>query len=187
MDTLIITAATILMVMGGLYLRGNRIIKLQEEKLEKIAEQRGKDMDMLGRCSYHGGFPQIPKPQKLTTAMTDNDLILLTGKGQVETLPLDRWQEIDMFSTHTKPDRRKRSVILWGPFNQMFSSDQRRHFIVIKYQDSDDLDNHLLIEYAGPDESRITFEKLKAGWNQYISRFGKGAAALSRLSENDPR
>jgi len=180
MDTLIITAVSILTVMGGLYFRGSRIVKLQEDKLEQIAEQRGKDLDMLGRCSYHGGFPPIPKPQKLTAAMTDNELILLNGKGQVEALPFDRWQDIDMFSTQTKHDFRKRSVVLWGPFSYLLFNDRRRYFIVIRYQDSDDRDNHLLIEYAGPDETRMTFEKLKAGWNQYIYGFEKRIVGHSR-------
>ena len=105
--------------------------------------------------------------------MTDNDLVLLTSKGQVEALPFSRWREIDKFSTLTKQDPKKRSVILWSPINNLIFADRLRHFIVIKYQDQNDEDNRLLIEYARPDELSEIFEKLKAGWKQYLIRFEK--------------
>jgi hypothetical protein len=156
----LIVVAMILLILGVMYLRGSRILKERNEKLQIMGEQHGKELDILGNVTYHGGFPRIPKPQKLTAALTDSDLVLLTGKGQVEVLPCSIWLKINKFSTQAKSDPKKRSIILWGPLQDMVSVNRKRHFIAVQYREQDDWDNHILLEIADPDGLRTMFNAL---------------------------
>jgi hypothetical protein len=154
----LIIAALILLVLGALCLRGTRILKERNEKFQALGEQHGKEIDILGNVTYHGGFPRIPKPQKLTAALTDSDLVLQAGKGQVEVLPFSSWLKIDKFTTKVKDDPKRKSIILWGPFQSLASSNRKRHFITVQYRDRDDQDNHILLEIADLDGLRTIFD-----------------------------
>ncbi|MDD5169716.1 MAG: hypothetical protein PHN75_12920 [Syntrophales bacterium] len=154
----LIIAALILLILGVMYLRGSRKLKERNEKFQTLGEQRGKEIDILGNVTYHGGFSRIPKPQKLTAALTDSDLVLQTGKGQVEVLPLKSWLKIDKFTTQAKGDPKKRSLILWGPFQNMVSANQKRHFIAVQYREQDGQDNHILLEIADLDRLGTIFD-----------------------------
>ena len=170
MDGPLIVLAILVTAIGALFFRGNRILRLREETWKKLEAQSGKKVDVLGVVDYHGGFPQIPKPQKLTVALTDDEIVLRTRKGQEEVLSYGLWKKIEKFTTLTKQDPKKKSLVLWGPLSNLLFADRRRHFIVVKYQDRNDQDNNLLTEYGTPDQMNASFEKMNDGWNQYRRR-----------------
>jgi hypothetical protein len=162
----LIIATLILLVFGVMYLRGSRILKERNEKFQAIGEERGKEIDILGNVTYHGGFSRIPKPQKVRAAMTDSELVLQTGKGQIEVLPCSDWLKIDKFTTQAKGNPERRSIILWGPFQNMVSANRKRHFIAVQYREQDDPDNHILLEIANLDRLSTIFDAFSRRKNQ---------------------
>lgn len=69
------------------YYRGNRILKLREEQLARAGSEDNETVESLGYLSYHGGFPEIPKPQKLTIGIGKSYLMFLTNKGAIGKSP----------------------------------------------------------------------------------------------------
>ncbi len=155
-------AAVVLTALTILFFRGNKLIRLREEAVRKIGSGDNEAIETLAYVSYHGGLPEIPKPQKLTIALADSYLLLLTNKGEAGKSPFARWRKVEQFTTLRKHDPRQRSMVLWGPFNNVIFKDQKRHFIVINYLDRDGRDNRLLIETGDVKKMKEIFGKLNA-------------------------
>jgi len=121
-----------------------------------------KEIKEISYVSYHGGVPELSKPQKLTLALSDDELLLVTNKGERATLPMRNWLKLEKFTTSRKHDVKQRSMVLWGPFNNAMFKDQIRHFIVINYRDDQNSnpDNHVLIEHGNQDERDKIFEEI---------------------------
>lgn len=147
-----------------LFYRGNRILKSREEQLAKIGSEDNEQLESLGCMSYHGGFPEIPKPQKLTLGLGKSYLVLMTNKGVVGKSPLSDWRKIEQFSIVVKADQKQRSMVLWGPLNNLMFKDRQRHFITIKYREPDGQENNILIENENITRLKETFEKLNSRW-----------------------
>jgi len=161
-------ALVLLATFSVLFYRGNRILKLREEQLEKIGSEDSEKVESLAVMSYHGGFPEIPKPQKLTVGLGESYLVFLTDKGDFGKSPLSSWTNIEQFSILVKSDPKQRSMVLYGPLNNVMFKDRKRHFITIKYQDRDGLENNILLEYGKLETLREIFEKLKSRWKMHM-------------------
>jgi hypothetical protein len=170
MGVALVIGTIIVAVLSLLFFMGHRALKLREETLKKIGTQSGEEIECLAYVAYHGGFQDIPKPQKLTAALADGNLVLLTNKGQVGMLPFGSLRKIDKFTTLAKHDPKRKSMVLWGPLNNLIFRDQERHFIVVEYQDKDNEDNRLLIECDNAERMKEMYEKLSVKWNEYRHR-----------------
>jgi hypothetical protein len=157
----------LLVTLTVFFYRGNRLMKSREELLERIGSEDNEHLETLGVMSYHGGFPEIPKPQKLTIGLGNSYLVLLTNKGAVGKSPLSCWQNIEHFSILVKHDPKQRSMVLWGPLNNIMFKDRKRHFITIKYEDPDGQENNLLLEYSSKEKLKEIFDKLNSRWKMH--------------------
>jgi hypothetical protein len=164
--SVLIIAVVVILIVSLFYFRGKRIINLSEETIKKIGCQDNQEIEQVVYVSYHGGLPQIPKPQKLAIALSGSYLLFLTIKGRAEKLPFSRWSKVEQFTTLKKHAPKQRSMLLFGPFNNLFSKDQKRHFIVIHYEDCNEQENHVLIEHNDLNQLREIFEKLNAKWKR---------------------
>jgi len=146
------------------YYRGNRVLKLYEDTLKRIGIEENDQIDQLGYVSYHGGLPEIPRPQKLTIATSGRHLILITNQGEVGRSLFSQCRKIEYFTSFKKGEPKQQSMMIWGPLNPLLFKDQRRHFIVIYYRDSRSQDNHILLEHSKLNELKEIFTKIDARW-----------------------
>lgn len=159
-----IFALVLLATFSVFFYRGNKILKLREEQLEKFGSEDNEKVESLATMSYHGGFPEIPKPQKLTVGLGENYLVFLTSKGDFGKSSLSSWTNVEQFSILVKADSKQKSMVLYGPLNNIMFKDRQRHFITIKYQDRDGQENNILLEYGNAEKLKEIFEKLKSRW-----------------------
>ena len=103
------------------------------------------DLEYLDYVSYHGGLPEIARPQKLNIAVSRDYLLLFPNTTRFCKVALGRWHDIETFTTKLKYDPKKQSLILWGPLSHLLHKDMSRHFIVIRYVDTENQENHLLL------------------------------------------
>ncbi len=150
--------------------KGNKVVKTQQELINRIAVEDGKVIESLSHVSYHGGFPEIPIPQKVHISLSDDYLILTTNKGEYGKVPFSAWKKVETFTTLRKHDPKDRSMVLFGPFNNLLFKDSARHFIVINYEDSLHQDNHLLIEHKDAKVCEELFHKLDSGFRKFELR-----------------
>jgi hypothetical protein len=61
-----------------------------------------------------------------------------------------------------KADTKGKSTVMLGPLVPFLFKDKLRHFISIKYIDSDKEENHLLLEAADKASQQKIYEKLLA-------------------------
>ncbi len=169
MSAVRIAMIVLLMTFAVLFFYGHRALKKRRERLEEIGRSEGREIKEVSYVSYHGGLSVLSKPQKLTVALSDGCLLLVTNKGERATLPMDTWLKLEKFSTLRKHDVKQRSMILWGPFNNVMFKDQVRHFIVINYRDpeGDHPDNNLLIEHGSQDQRDAIFKEINESWEYY--------------------
>lgn len=160
-----ITIAVIVMIATFIFFffHGNRVLKKRRKLIEEIMENEHKEIREISYVAYHGGLAELSKPQKLTLALSDDELLLVTNKGEKASLPMRNWLKLEKFTTSRKHDVKQRSMVVWGPFNNIMFKDQIRHFIVINYRDDQDgsPDNHLLIEHGNPDERDKIFKEIE--------------------------
>ncbi len=157
-------ALVLLATFSVLFYRGNKILKSREERLASVGSEDNEQVESLGYISYHGGFPDIPKPQKLTIGIGKSYLVLLTNKGAVGKSAFSSWRNVEQFSILVKHDPKQKSMVLYGPLNNIMFKDRKRHFITIKYQDHDGHENNILLEYGNTDKLKEIFEKLNSRW-----------------------
>jgi hypothetical protein len=167
MSALTIALLVFMATAAIILVNGNRILRKRRKYIETIAEQE--EIKELAYVSYHGGFPALPKPQKLTLAVSDKVLYFVTNDGQSVRFPMPCWQKLEKFTTKRKHDVKQRSMILWGPFNNVMFKDQIRHFITINFVDeqSGSPDNHVLIENGNPEQCDKIFNDLDGLWKNY--------------------
>ena len=125
--------------------RGHKVFRMREAILKKIENEGNEILGQPEYVSYHGGYPDIPKPQKLSIAMSNEYLFFITNRGEIGRSIIKRWHKIETFSTSGKCICNQRSSFLSYPSN-IISSGRIRNFIDIHYTDSNDNDNHILIE-----------------------------------------
>jgi hypothetical protein len=147
--------------------KGNKVVKRQQELIERLATSDGTVIEPLSYVSYHGGFPDIPTPQKVNISLSDDYLVLATNKGEYGKILFSSWKKIETFTSLRKHDPKDRSMVLFGPFNNLLFKDSVRHFIVINHEDSMGQDNNLLIEHKDPKMCEEIFRKLDSGFRKF--------------------
>lgn len=184
MSALTIAMTVLAVTLAVLFFYGHQVLKKRKEQLEDIGRREGREIKEVSYVSYHGGLPALPKPQKLTVALSEGCLFLVTDKGEKGRLPMDTWIKVEKFTTLRKHDVKQRSMILWGPFNNVMFKDQIRHFVVINYRGQGDEhpDNNLLIEHGNKDQRDAIFKEINESWEHYrrsASGRHQGSAAVS--------
>ncbi len=169
MNAISVAAIVFAAALVVIFIRGHRILKKREKRLEEIAREEQRDVRKLAYVAYHGGHPDLPVPQKLTAALTEDALVLVTNRGDKTVLPMQDWVKLEKFTTKRKHDVKQRSMVLWGPFNNVMFKDQIRHFIVVNYRHgrNEDPDNHILIELGNPDERDKVFAEIDRTLTQF--------------------
>lgn len=163
------------MVLGGLaiitfiiiILRGDKKLREREKVIEELTQEENTNLEMLGSLPYHGGFPQIPRPQKLNIALTHDSLLLFSDKGDSGKVELINCKKVEKFTTRKNPNLKGKSIVLWGPFVGLFSKPKFRHFIVIKYKDIRNENNNLLLEAHNINELDKVYTKI---YNKFSKR-----------------
>ncbi len=150
--------------------KGNKVLKTQQELVDRLTIEDGKAIEQLSHVSYHGGFPEIPTPQKIHISLSEDYIVLATSKGEYGKIPFSAWKKVEKFTTLRKHDPKDRSMVLFGPFNNLLFKDSIRHFIAINYEDSRCQENNLLIEHKTAKECEELFLKLDSGFRKFNLR-----------------
>jgi hypothetical protein len=158
--TLLVCAIVMVACLGFFGFRGTRAIQRRELFFQHICEIDKTELEYLDYVSYHGGLPEIPKPQKLNIAVSRDYLLLFSNTIRFCKVAFGRWQDIETFTT--KLDAKKQSLVLWGPLSPLLHRDTVRHFIVIHYIDAENQENHLLLEHPNPERLKELYERLSS-------------------------
>ncbi len=170
---LIITSIISTLIFLIIIYRGNQQVKRRDTVLENVARIENCEIEHIGYFSYHGGYPQIPKPQKMNIALADDCFLMITNEGIKGKVDYARFKKYDKFTTKKNPDLRGKSVVLWGPFIGIFLKPKIRHFMVINYLDINNEHNNILLECKDVNELEMLNEKLKNRWSSYKWRNAK--------------
>ena len=154
-------------IIGGLFLvsfiiltiRGDKKLKEKEKIFDEVKIKENIAAEILGFLSYHGGFPPIPKPQKLNVALADDGLLLFTNQGFSGKINFACCKNVDL---------KGKSIVLWGPFVGLFLKPKIRHFMVVNYKDMEGIDNNLLLEASDNKELEEIFGKINNGFKGFL-------------------
>lgn len=166
-------AATIAVIVfmatfGVLFFYGHRVLQKRKKKIEEIVQNEDQNVREISYVSYHGGLKTLPKARKLTLALSGSALFLVSDKGEKAKLSMQDWLKVEKFTTSRKHDVKQRSMVTWGPFNNVLFKDQIRHFIVINYRDENgNPDNNVLIEHGNKDQRDDIFREINTAWDHY--------------------
>jgi hypothetical protein len=144
--------------------RGKQALQRRKSFLQHISEIDETELEYLDYVSYHGGLLEIPKPQKLNTAVAQDYLLLFSNPTRFHKVAFGRWLDIETFTTKPKHDDNKQSLVLWGAWSHLRHGDIVRHFIVIHYIDAENQENHLLLEHPNPERLKDLYERLSAAY-----------------------
>jgi hypothetical protein len=166
MKTVLLVCAIAVAYLAFLGYRGKQALRRRESFFQHIREIDKTELEYLGYISYHGGLPEIPKPQKLNIAVSKDYLMLFSQATRFGKVAFDRWHEIETFTTKREQDTRKQSLMLWGPLSHLLHKDMMRHFIVVHYTDAENQDNHLLIEHPNQERLKELYERLSSAYKE---------------------
>lgn len=169
MSTGLILGGAVLVSFAILTIRGDKKVKDREKIFQEIKLKENITAETLGFMAYHGGFPPIPKPQKLNIAIADDGLLLFTNQGTSGKIEFNNFKKVEKFTTRKHPDLKGKSIVLWGPFVGLFLKPKIRHFIVVKYKDMRDVENNLLVECGSIKEQESVFKTIYSGFKRNCS------------------
>ena len=161
---LLVCAIVVVACLGFLGCRGQRTLQRRKSFFQHISEINKTELEYLDYISYHGGLPEIPKPQKLNIAVAQDYLLLFPDATHFCKVAFGRWHDIETFTTKLKHDPKKQSLVLWGPVSHLLHRDIVRHFIVIHYVDVENQENHLLLEHPNPERLKELYERLSSAY-----------------------
>jgi hypothetical protein len=164
MGIVLLVCAVAVACLGFFGYRGKQVLQRRESFFQRIRESDKTELEYLGYISYHGGLPEIPKPQKLNIAVSIDSLLLFSDTTRFVKVAFGRWHEIETFTTKRKQDPRKQSLVLWGPLSHLLHRDVVRHFIVIHYIDTENQENHLLLEHPDQERLKEIYERLSSAY-----------------------
>jgi len=164
METLLLICGIAVAYIGFLGYREKQAIQRRESFFQHIHEIDKTELEYLGSISYHGGLPEIPRPQKLNIAVSRDYLLLFSNTTRFCKVAFDRWHDIETFTTKRKQDARKQSLVLWGSLSHLLHKDMLRHFIVVHYIDSENQENHLLLEHPNQEKLKEFYERLSSAY-----------------------
>ncbi len=164
---LIITSGISTLLFLIILYRGNKQVKHRDSIFENVAKIDDCEIEHIGYLSYHGGYPQIPKPQKMNIALSNDYMLMVTKEGIQGKVDYAKFRKCDKFTTRKRPDLKGRSIVLWGPFMGIFLKPKIRHFIVVNYLDINGEQNNVLLECKEADELEMVNEKVERAWKSY--------------------
>jgi hypothetical protein len=165
MATVLLVCTVVVAYLGFLGYRGKQALRRRDSFFQHIREIDKTQLEYLGYISYHGGLPEIPKPQKLNIAVSKDYLMLFSKTTRFGKVAFDRWHEIETFATKPKQEAVKQSLMLWGPLTHLLhKKDMVRHFIVVHYTDAENQENHLLIEHPNQERLKVLYERLYSAY-----------------------
>jgi len=147
------------------YIRGDRKWKALGQVEREIVSVDHAAAIVKG-IAYHGGFPAIPKPTRLTLGLCPEGIILSSGDGRKGNIPFTEFQKIDKFSTLRKQGKR-RSMFFWAPIALLFVRERTRHFVTIKYTDVDRDINHVVLETKDKTELDDLYRFIDRAWQGF--------------------
>lgn len=162
METVLLVCAVTVASLCFFGCRGSREIHRRELFFQHMREIDKTDLEYLDYVSYHGGLPEIARPQKLNIAVSRDYLLLFSNTTRFCKVALGRWHDIETFTTKLKYDPKKQSLILWGPLSHLLHKDMSRHFIVIRYVDTENQENHLLLQHSSQKRLKELYERLSS-------------------------
>lgn len=166
MSSGLIIGGALLVSISFLTIRGDKEVKKREKLFEEIKLKEDASAKILGFMAYHGGFPPIPKPQKLNIAVADDGLLLFTNQGVSGKIDFACFQKVEKFTTRKHPDLKGKSIVLWGPFVGLFLKPKIRHFIVVKYKDIRSMNNNILVECGNAKEQENVFKTIYSNFKK---------------------
>lgn len=162
MEVTAIIMLAVMTIIVYFYKSGQKRVKMMETTIlatERSISRQHQNPFFLGRVSYHGGFPPIPKPAVLRLAVVEDGAIFYDETGRCEKSHFRTWFGIDKFCTRSKSNPGIKSVFA-GPFAGMFRQDRLRYFIVIKYFDVDGQKNNILLEADSREAQQLAYERV---------------------------
>jgi len=78
METALLVCAVTVTCLGFFCYRGKRVLQRRKSFFQHISEIDKTELEYHGYLSYHGGLPEIPKPQKLNIAVSKDYLMLFS-------------------------------------------------------------------------------------------------------------
>ncbi len=165
-DSYIIAAIiTVSVFLVWFYIRGARKWNaLAQAEQEIVSSDR--DAVIVKGIAYHGGFPAIPKPTRLTLGLCREGVTLSSIDGRQGNIPFADFHKIDKFSTLRKQGKRQ-SMFFWAPVALLFVREKTRHFVTIKYTDVDRDINHVVLETKDETELDRLYRFLDQGWHGF--------------------
>ncbi len=167
MEIALLVCAVAVACLGFLGYRGKKALQRRESFFQHIRETDKTELEYLGSISYHGGLPEIPKPQKLNIAVTRDYLLLFPNTTRFCKVAFDSWHDIETFTTKRKREARKQSLVMWGAMSHLLHKDTVRHFIVVHYIDTENQENHLLFEHPDQERLKEIYESLSSAYKNY--------------------
>jgi len=165
MATVLLVCAVVVAYLGFLGYRGKQALRRRESFFQHTCEIDKTELEYLGYISYHGGLPEIPKPQKLNIAVSKDYLMLFSQATRFGKVAFDRWHEIETFATKSKQEAVKQSLMLCGPLPHLLHKKEMvRHFIVVHYTDAENQENLLLIEHPNQERLKELHERLSSAY-----------------------
>jgi len=164
METALLVCAIAVACLGFFGYRGQRVLQRRESFFQHIRKIDKTELEYLGSISYHGGLPEIPKPQKLNIAVSKDYLLLFSNTTRFCKVAFGRWHDIETFTTRRKKDARKQSLVMWGSMSHLLHKDMVRHFIVVHYIDTENQENHLLLDHPDKERLKELYERLSSAY-----------------------
>lgn len=170
MDTWMMIAALIIVSLIIVFYRGSsRFKKLEKQKT--LVNEKYPHVE-IGRASYQGGCPSMPKLAKVTIGIANDDRLLIYDlAGKVEAIGFDKIKKIEKFTTKKNPDFKGRSVIFYGPLVPLIFKPKVSHFCVVNYVDINNETNNLLFNSNEREKLNQIYKSLYQGWKEYGNRW----------------
>ncbi len=151
---------------------GHRTMKKSERIVTEVTQQvisQNADTEILGRTTYHGGLPQMPKIAVLKLGVTHDYLVVFDDQGLWYRIYFRDWIKFEQFRTKRKVDQAGESFVLPG-LHPILVKEKIRYFVTIKYRDTNREENNILLEANDKILQQKIYNKLEQSWhNRNIS------------------
>lgn len=153
-------ALAVLTTLGIFGYRTQCRIKAHMAEVTQEVLSQNPHAEILGQVAYHGGFPRMPKPAMLQLGVTKDSLVLYDYKQWCDKVCFRDWRSVEKFTILVKADTIGKSTVMLGPLVPFFFKDKLRHFIAIKYFDTNYEENNLLLETNDEKTQERIYEKI---------------------------
>ncbi len=151
MNSIFIGIAVTVVVLLAISRIGYKRIRQAEKMIvaaTDLIKIQNQDAEIVSQVIYHGGLPEFPKPAVLYLALDKEKVIFCDQQSIKSRVCFENCIALDEFTICQKASKWSKSVMTMGPFISLLFKDKVRYFVVIKYIDSDQEENHILLESA---------------------------------------